>query len=41
MGALGSFLTGTVAGVIGLGLVSWLVATKCDEQTSDLKREEK
>lgn len=41
MGALGSFLTGTVAGVIGLGFVSWFIATQCDAQAKDSKREEK
>lgn len=31
MGVIGSFLSGAVAGVIGLGVASWLVATFCDD----------
>ena len=35
MSVLGSFLRGAVAGVIGLGVVSWLVSTCCAEETAD------
>ncbi len=35
MGMLGSFLRGAVAGVIGLGVVSWLISTCCDDEKTD------
>lgn len=35
MGTLGSFLKGAVAGIIGLGIVSWLVSTSDEEHADD------
>lgn len=40
MGTIGSFLKGAVAGVAGLGLLSWFLATQCDKETEDSEQEE-
>lgn len=39
MGAIGSFLKGAVAGVAGLGLLSWFLATQCDKEPEDTEQE--
>lgn len=33
MGTIGSFLKGAVAGVVGLGLLSWFIATQCNGES--------
>ena len=40
MGAVGSFLKGVIAGVAGLGLVSWFIATQCGEENEESDQEE-
>ena len=40
MSVIGSFLKGAVAGVAGLGLLSWFLATQCDKESEDYGREE-
>lgn len=40
MDNLGSFLKGAVAGIAGLGLLSWFLATQCDKEGEDKSQEE-
>ena len=40
MSVIGSFLKGAVAGVAGLGLLSWFLATQCDKEPDDSGHEE-
>ncbi len=35
MGIFGPFVTGSITGIVGLGVVSWLIATKTGNNASD------
>lgn len=41
MGILGSFLKGAAAGIAGLGLLSWFLATQCDKEREESDQEER
>ncbi len=40
METIGSFLKGAVAGVAALGLLSWFIATQCEDESEDSTAEE-
>lgn len=40
MDGIGSFLKGAVAGVAGLGLLSWFIATHFDAKNEDEEQKE-
>ncbi len=40
METIGSFLKGAVAGVAALGLLSWFIATQCEDESEEAGQEE-
>lgn len=40
MDSLGSFISGAVAGIVGLGIASWLVVTLTDNDADNSERGE-
>lgn len=40
MGSFGSFVAGAVAGIIGLGVISWAVSTYGDSDTDENREDE-